>query len=134
MKKKRENRSSTQQRRRRRRGVLTKPAAEGTGIPYDIKPSQSPVKTTLPNVKTCPYQNHEKFNNKTVPSGVSISKFLLHGSVAESSVAANKIPYNFDRGSVAAWLQRLFFLIILNTGVSKNKSISCQSLEFINTN
>ena len=28
-------------------------------VPYDINPSQSPTNTTLPNVKTFPYQNHE---------------------------------------------------------------------------
>ena len=38
---------------------LGKPAAEGTGIPYDINPSQSSTNTTLPNVNTVPYQNHE---------------------------------------------------------------------------
>ena len=38
----------------------TKPAIRGTEIPYDVSPSQLSADTTLPNVKTIPYQNHEK--------------------------------------------------------------------------
>ena len=37
----------------------TKPAAKGTEIPYDVSPSQSSADTTLPNIKTILYQNHE---------------------------------------------------------------------------
>ena len=37
----------------------TKPATGGTGIPYNVNPSQSPTNTTLPHLKTFPYQNHE---------------------------------------------------------------------------
>ena len=44
----------------------SKPAAEGTRIPYDINPSQSPTKTTLPNIKTFPYQNHEIITKQRV--------------------------------------------------------------------
>ena len=40
----------------------TKPATRGTGIPYDANPSQSSANTTLPNVKTVPYQNLESKN------------------------------------------------------------------------
>ena len=40
----------------------TKPATRGTGIPYDNNPSQSSANTTLPTVKTFPYQNHENRN------------------------------------------------------------------------
>ena len=29
-------------------GAIIKPAAEGTGIPYETRPSQSTIKTTLP--------------------------------------------------------------------------------------
>ena len=37
----------------------TKPATRGTGIPYDANPSPSSTNTTLPNVKSFQYQNHE---------------------------------------------------------------------------
>ena len=39
--------------------AIIKPATEGTGIPYDIRPSQSTTETTLPQAKTSPYHNHE---------------------------------------------------------------------------
>ena len=41
---------------------VKKPATRGTGIPYDVYPSQSLANTTLPNFKTFPYQNHETMN------------------------------------------------------------------------
>ena len=44
----------------------TKPATIGTEIPYDASPSQSSANSTLPNVKTIPYQNQE-----------SVKKFIL---------------------------------------------------------
>ena len=44
----------------------TNPANQGTGIPYDVHPSQSPTNTTLPNIKIIPYQIHENIINEAI--------------------------------------------------------------------
>ena len=52
----------------------TKPATRGTGIPYNVNPSQSSANTTLPNFKTFQYQNHENQKKVWNPPGIWLCK------------------------------------------------------------
>ena len=122
--KKKKNQSSTRQ----RREAITKPAAEGTGIPYDLNPSQSPTKTKTTTRRGLPLPKPRKIQQYLWLQCFGVSSWrcepldICEGRPLSSAPARGSV-YHSDSTSILA---RPGLYIKLKVSIKHTLAFSCK--------